>query len=134
MAGNMTIKKVQEVFNKYIRYRDAGSGECKCISCDSIVQLKGCHASHYFSAGHYKSLRFNEDNCHVSCIKCNTFLHGNLIQYRKGLIEKIGQERYDKLEFLAAAGKRSTWKPMAFELQIIHDEFKAKLKALKNEN
>lgn len=127
----MTIKKVQDKFNEYIAIRDTHMVACQCISCPSMVLYKRGHASHFHSAGNFKSLRFNEDNCHYSCVKCNTFLHGNLLEYRKGLIKKIGVERVEKLELIAAASKRSVWKPMEFELQIIYDEIKLKIKELK---
>lgn len=133
MKGKMTIQKVQDKFNLYIRLRDTHGIAGQCISCPAPVYFNNCHASHFYSAGHYKSLRFNEDNCHTSCIKCNTYLHGNLLEYRKGLIKKIGIDRVEKLEILAGSSKRSVWKPMEFELQAIYDEYKAKIKELKKE-
>ena len=82
------LKKLQKVFNAYIRHRDKDK---PCISCDTI-KSDAWHASHYYPTT--KSfLRFNEDNVHKSCVKCNVFLHGNLVQYRERLIEKIGIER-----------------------------------------
>lgn len=127
----MKLQKVQDKFNEFIRFRDCGSGLGRCISCDTPIQLNNCHASHYFSAGNYKSLRFDEDNCHASCIKYNTHLSGNLLEYRKRLINKIGLERLEKLELKAAASKRTVWKPMKFELEYIYNEYKNKLKELK---
>ena len=94
-------KKAQEVFNKWIRLRDA---EQPCISCGS---WNTAHASHYFSAGKHNHLRFDEDNVWLSCIYCNTFEHGNLINYRHGLIKRIGIERVEVLE-LKAKMKHST--------------------------
>jgi len=88
--------KAQTVFNAWIRKRDEGLA---CISCGSY---NTAHASHYLSAGNYSFLRFHEDNVHLSCLKCNTFLHGNLIEYRKRLIVKIGIERVEYLENMAA--------------------------------
>lgn len=88
-------KKAQTVFNAWIRNRDHGQA---CISCGSWTTN---HASHYFSAGHYPGLRFNEDNVHASCLKCNYYLHGNLVHYREGLLKRIGQERVEKLESMA---------------------------------
>lgn len=129
----VTIQKVQDKFNEYIKYRDTHGVACQCISCPAIVYFGKGHASHFYSAGNYKSLRFNEDNVNYSCIKCNTFLSGNLLEYRKGLIKKIGVERVEKLELLASASKRNVWKPMEFELKVIYDEYKAKIKELKKE-
>lgn len=85
------LKKAQDVFNAFIRNRDRDKG---CISCGGEVQQAG----HYFSQGHHSSLRFNEMNVHGQCIKCNCYLHGNLINYRKGLIRRYGEIAVNKLE------------------------------------
>jgi len=89
-------KKAQSVFNKWIRKRDKGK---PCISCGSG---KPEHAGHFYSAGHHNHLRFNEDNCHLQCIRCNYFLSGNLINYRIGLIKKIGIVKVTELDLIAA--------------------------------
>jgi hypothetical protein len=87
-------KKAQEVFNKHIRKRDQDKG---CISCGAEVEQAG----HYFSQGHHSALRFNETNTNGQCIRCNCFLHGNLINYRKGLIQRYGVEVVEQLELNA---------------------------------
>ena len=43
-------------------------------------------------------MRFNEDNVHIQCATCNNYLSGNLIEYRKGLIKKIGVDKVEALE------------------------------------
>jgi hypothetical protein len=35
---------------------------------------------------------------HLQCEYCNTHLHGNLIEYRKGLINRIGLKETELLE------------------------------------
>lgn len=104
--------KAQTVFNAFIRKRDEG---LPCISCGSY---NTAHASHFMSAGNYNYLRFNEDNVHLSCVKCNTFLHGNLIEYRKRLIQKIGQERVEYLELMGTI-HRTTKNDRYFFIEII---------------
>lgn len=89
-------KMAQKYFNTYIRKRDAGQ---RCISCGSG---KPNQSGHFYSAGHYNSLRFNEDNCHLQCLRCNYFLHGNLNNYRTRLEAKIGKDRLLALDELAA--------------------------------
>jgi len=86
------IKIATKHFNQYIRNRDAGD---VCISCRKYKPLQ---AGHYYSAGHYSALRFNENNVHGQCIRCNMFLSGNLNEYRKNLIHKIGVEEVEKLD------------------------------------
>lgn len=85
-------KKAQIVFNKWIRERDK---DLPCISCSTgRVQQAG----HYLSQGHHSALRYNEDNTAGQCIRCNLYLSGNLINYRIGLVKRIGEERVLKLE------------------------------------
>ena len=85
------IKKAQFIFNKFIRERDKDKG---CISCNSGVD----HAGHYLSQGHHSALRFNEVNVNGQCLRCNNFLHGNLINYRQGLVKKYGEQKVLLLE------------------------------------
>lgn len=84
-------KKAQETFNKWIRERDKDLG---CISCGAKVD----HAGHYFSSGHYSLLTFDEINVNGQCLRCNNFLHGNLIHYRMGLVERYGDKVVIELE------------------------------------
>jgi Bacteriophage Lambda NinG protein len=88
--------KAQNIFNAWIRERDAGAS---CISCGSF---KADQAGHFYAAGSFNHMRFLEDNCHLQCLQCNYFKHGNLIPYRINLIQKIGLERVEKLDLLAA--------------------------------
>ena len=87
------LKDLQTLFNKFIRLRDEG---LNCISCDKPPKKK--NAGHYRSVGANPELRFTELNCHLQCEHCNTYLHGNLINYRINLIKKIGVGRVEKLE------------------------------------
>ena len=113
------LKKTQAVFNKWIRERDKDKG---CVSCKSP---KIEHASHFFSAGKFPALRFHEDNVHGSCLRCNYFMNGNLLEYRKTLVKRIGEERLEILEGLA---NRQKHKWSVLELQTIEDEYKKRLK------
>jgi hypothetical protein len=91
------IKLAQQVFNKYINIRDKG---LPCISCDKPITGR-VNASHYFNANNHWNVRFNEFNVHSSCINCNQYLSGNLIEYRSRLINKIGIEQLTLLELEA---------------------------------
>ena len=84
-------KKAQDTFNKWIRNRDAEKG---CISCGAKID----HAGHYFSSGHYSALTFDEENVHGQCLRCNNFLHGNLVFYRMGLVARYGDNYVKDLE------------------------------------
>jgi len=111
------LAEAQRVFNTWIRKRDADK---TCISCPSPLRGK-FDAGHYMSAGGNSALRFHEDNCHGQCVQCNQHLSGNLIHYRRGLIDRIGEERVDFLERNAKVIRK--W--AADELKEIKQKYKA---------
>ena len=88
------LKDAQTAFNRWIRARDHGK---PCISCGRFHGGQN-HAGHYQSIGAHPELRFDENNCHLQCQPCNTQLSGNLIEYRKGLIDRRGVEIVEWLE------------------------------------
>ena len=96
-------KLAEKHFNAYIRWRDSQEikGGFVCISCRELKPVEAMHAGHFFSAGHYPILRFDEKNVHAQCHRCNTFLHGNLIHYREGLVRKLGMLEVANLEHKA---------------------------------
>ena len=94
------IKEVQVVFNRYIRWRDR---ERDCISCgapppDLGTLHAGRDAGHWRSTGSAAHLRFTEDNCHAQCVKCNQWGAGRAVEYRIGLLGRIGEARVLALE------------------------------------
>ena len=86
-------KELQVIFNKWVRLRDKG---LNCISCNKPAKKE--NAGHYRSVGGNPELRFEELNNNLQCEYCNTYLHGNLIDYRINLIKKIGIDKVDWLE------------------------------------
>lgn len=117
------LAKAQIIFNAWVRQRDAAFG---CISCGAAVD----HAGHYLSQGHYSALRFTEVNVNGQCVKCNTYLHGNLIKYRKGLVRKYGAEVVELLE--SHTERRSAHKWGRLELEAIIQKYKNEKKGNKN--
>jgi hypothetical protein len=101
MSRGDHMKLAQAAFNRYIRARDAAD---PCISCSAdLVGSKRYanaqwHAGHYQAVGSHPELRFDEDNVHKQCNRCNFDLSGNKIDYRIGLIRKIGLVRVERLE------------------------------------
>lgn len=87
------LKLLQVAFNAYIRKRDEKEG---CISCGTFNGQM--HCGHYRSVSVAPQLRFNEDNCSKQCARCNTYLSGNLINYRIALVKKIGLKKVEQLE------------------------------------
>lgn len=120
------IKEAQVEFNAYIRLRDAGK---PCICCG--LPLGAGDVGGMFDAGHYRStgsashLRFHPDNCHGQRKQCNRYGAGRAVDYRIGLIARIGLERV-----LALESSNSPHKWTAEELRAIRAEYKAKSKEL----
>jgi hypothetical protein len=90
------LKEAQQAFNAYIRARDGANGY-PCISCGRH-HAGDNHAGHYRSVGAAPHLRFDEDNVHLQCQPCNTHKHGNVVEYRIRLIQRIGLARVERLE------------------------------------
>lgn len=125
------IAKCQLVFNEFIRLRDlAGTNHFKCISCGQIKDKRFMHAGHYYNVGQFGALRFDETNCHGQCNHCNTFLHGNLIEYRRNLPYRIGIEKFNLLEAKAGMCKRTSNKFSRFDIEYKIKEYQQKIKEL----
>jgi hypothetical protein len=97
-------KEAQKAFNKFIRARDSGK---PCICCGKPMEYQsavlggGAHdvdAGHYRSVGSAPHLRFDERNCHAQSVYCNRYRSGNAVDYRIGLIARIGLEAVEALE------------------------------------
>jgi len=116
------LKEAQTIFNKYIRERDQGQ---LCISCNTIPKKK--NAGHYFSSGGHSNVRFDEDNVHLQCEHCNTYLSGNLLNYQIGIEKRIGGEKLIELQSRAHIEKRWTIE----ELKNIIKKYKEKVKVIK---
>lgn len=116
-------KRAQTAFNAWIRQRDAG---LPCISCGCPDGQGKRNACHYRPAGVNTALRFNEDNVHGGCERCNTYQSGNLVNYRIGLIKRIGIE---KVEWLESNHEIKKWQ--ISELKEIEQEYKRKLRELR---
>lgn len=87
-------REAQAEFNRWVRLRDA---DLPCISCNRWHHGQW-HAGHYMSTGARPNLRFDEQNVHKQCSVCNNHLHGNLMNYRRALIQKIGLDAVEGLE------------------------------------
>lgn len=91
------VKKAQTAFNAYIRARDAGK-PCICCGKPLGTEPNSFDAGHFRSVGSAPHMRFVEDNVHGQTKHCNNYLGGNVLAYRKGLIERIGLARVEQIE------------------------------------
>jgi hypothetical protein len=121
-------RETQVVFNRWIRARDETQ---PCISCGAAAPSAheyqgGRDAGHYRSVGAAPHLRYHEDNVHAQCVSCNQHKSGNAVDYRIGLLARLGVARVEAVEHDNTA-RRYTRE----ELIAIKAEYKAKLKAMK---
>jgi hypothetical protein len=92
---NEMIQHVQQyIVNPYIRERDNVNFNGRSISDRGPVSTAG----HYFSVGGNHTMRFNIQNIHGQSISGNMHKSGDLLNYRKGLINRHGIEYVEELE------------------------------------
>ncbi len=92
--------EAQREFNRFIRLRDAGK---PCICCGKLPQsdpLTGGQwdCGHYRSVGSAPHLRFDERNAAGQLKQCNRDGAGRAVDYRIGLIARIGLAAVEALE------------------------------------
>jgi hypothetical protein len=121
------IRAAQKEFNAYIRERDK---DRPCICCGRPLgdgDVGGRYdCGHWRSTGSAPQLRFDERNAHAQRKHCNRYLSGNAVEYRAGLVERIGLAEVEALEAANAVHK---W--TADELRAIRDTYRAKARELK---
>jgi hypothetical protein len=123
------IREAQHEFNAFIRERDKDK---PCICCGHPLGGGSGSTGGDFDCGHYRSvgsaphLRFDERNAHGQRKHCNRYGAGRAVDYRIGLIGRIGLHEVESLEADNAVKK---W--TRDELIALKTEYRAKLKALK---
>jgi hypothetical protein len=98
--------KAQKVFNAYIRKRDSENGYFTCISCGKTLPIDKMNAGHFAPVKGGSALRFDEYNVNGECEWSNCFDEFHLIGYRKGIIDKYGEDILIYLEQNARLVKR----------------------------
>ncbi len=118
------IAAAQIAFNAFIRERDADK---PCICCGRPLgdgDVGGAFdCGHYRSTGSASHLRFNEDNAHAQRKQCNRWGAGRAVDYRLGLVQRIGLEAVVALE-----SSNTPHKWTREELTAIRDHYRQKLK------
>ena len=123
------VEKADNAFSLFIRTRDSQDYQgkaFKCISCQRPLPIEQADCGHFINRQHM-SLRYSELNCHAQCRHCNRFMEGNLQDYRKGLIDKIGEKKVLLLE----ASKYQENKLTNFELELLAKHYRAETKKFK---
>jgi hypothetical protein len=121
------LRECQQAFNEFIRWRDQLAGHA-CVSSGKPLDWSGnaVDAGHYRSVGSAPHLRFDERNCHAQSKQDNRFLSGNAVDYRIGLIARIGLESVEALE-----ADQSVRKYTVEDLKSIKARYRALVRELK---
>jgi len=117
------LKEAQSAVNAYVRERDK---DLPCVSCGRHHQGQ-YHAGHYRSVGSAPELRFETSQIHKQCAPCNNHLSGNLINYRLELLQRVGLNVLAWIE-----GPHEPKKYTIDDLRTIRDDYRAKLKAMRD--
>lgn len=96
-----SIEATVQVVHTFVKLRDRNRA---CISCSRLWD-ETFQAGHYYKAELYSSLKFNLDNIHGQCPKCNGYKEGNLNDYALNLPRRIGKQEFKELNRLAIQSK-----------------------------
>ena len=123
------MREAQQAFNRFIRERDKDQ---PCICCGRLETKVTGLGAHEWDSGHYRSvgsaphLRFNENNVHRQLVYCNRYGAGKAVDYRIGLIERIGLQAVEELE-----ADNTVQKWSIDDLKQIKEKYRNKLRDLK---
>tara|TARA_R110000851_G_scaffold292809_2_gene447351 strand:+ start:258 stop:875 length:618 start_codon:yes stop_codon:yes gene_type:complete len=119
-------KGVEEICHLYIRTRDKGKN---CISCNGYYK-SNFQAGHFYSAGKYSNIKFNEFNINGQCEQCNLRMEGNVNGYRTILPNRIGADKVRELDQLARDYKINGFSWDRLVLVELKEYYKKKLKEI----
>lgn len=121
------MAEAQTAFNAYRREWCRLNGYTTCPDCGEPLDWNSnkVDAGHYRSVGSAPHMRFTENNVWAQRKQCNRYGAGRAVDYRIGLIARIGIEAVEALE-----ADQTPRKWTIDELKAIKAEYVAKRKAL----
>ena len=126
--------KAWKLFSRYIRLRDClkTTGTLThgtCITCGKVYQFESLQAGH-FIAGRSNAVLFDEQGVFAQCYSCNVGKHGNLLEYRRKIIEMYGEGADELMEKESKKTKKFTIE----ELEELIEILKIKISKLENDH
>lgn len=98
IESQRTIEKSLDlIYAKVVKLRNVTSRGVKCVVCNNYFDIKVINLGHYIPRSVF-GLRWDDNNCHPQCPKCNCEHNENTTPYRKALINKIGEDNVLALE------------------------------------
>jgi hypothetical protein len=100
------IDKVDRLFSKYIRQRDANEGGwITCCTCGKQLPWEESHAGHWIKRGH-AATRWHPANVYAQCPGDNLYKNGLQDEMALHIIKRHGPEMIDELMKLKHTPKR----------------------------
>ncbi len=123
-------KKAIRVFNRWIRERDRRGNYFICGGCGKSKRIQNYdqggsnyHAGHYYPAGKFEALRFDEVNVNGECVQCNHYSGDHLIGLGKTIVERHGKEELERIDMVSAHNKRNGHKWDRLDLIAIIEKY-----------
>lgn len=128
LTKSQLIKKLDKIFSKYIRLRDAlittgTKTHALCITCKRRFPIKDMHAGHWRKRGRHAT-RYDEGNVHAQCTSCNTYRDGMEEEHRRAIIERHGEGADDRLYELSNTVKKYTVGELRELVEYHEEEYK----------
>lgn len=97
-----------------------------CFSCRKVLPFTKLQNGHYISRSISQATYFNHDNCRPQCSGCNKWKEGNKAEFRRYLIQDIGEKKVELIELMS---RSDSFRGLtAFEMKIRIKEEIAELK------
>lgn len=105
ISRSKLVKDLDSAFSQYVRLVDTVDGMTTCVTCGDVKPWKQMQAGHFYTRGRYPT-RWDEDNVHPQCYRCNIIYKGNYIHYTKYMIDFYGRDWVDDLEKRSLSGDK----------------------------
>jgi len=117
------VKRMDDVFARFIRRRDTENGYGRCCSSGRIIPYNQGDAGHFINR-RWMATRWREDNVHFQSRSDNRFDEGNAAGYALFMLDKYGREHVEYLRALSRETARFTIP----EIELLITEYKNRLK------
>lgn len=111
--------------SRFVRLTLTHDGWGRCYTCGAPHGIMNLEAGHWISRS-VATTRYHLDNLRCQCKTCNGYQQGNPHIFRRKLVDEIGKERVEHLEYLAA----QTGDDSASHHLAIAKEYRLKVNAL----
>ena len=102
------IKKLDKLFSRYVRQKYANEGGwVECVTCRAWMPWEQSQAGHFVKRGHH-AVRWDEQNVHPQCPRCNLYLNGAQDEYAAYILNEYGPETLKRLLDAKRVSKRWT--------------------------